>query len=217
MADPSQQYRVPAPGLVIRDTSDGWRVVYRLEPQPGEHVLAEVSIRPLGELRPGGLPARRARELCTPGEAIKAHHEAFAAWVADWPATGRQAHLLDRLAEAYEAAGKLPKGFRAAWRARLEEQAGRQAGWHALAVPELPAGRQQRLVFTFAQYRQALDARHHAPIKRVAELQSRQVAQVRDDIHDARVEGLATPVRGRGVSGGQLTAKGQAIGREIGL
>jgi hypothetical protein len=201
-----------------------WEVVYLLEPVKSETVIRSITVRPVGDgvVPPDGLPARTARDLIRPGAALAFHRAALALEV--WWATSGLPWFAQKLAGASESdeddptthrAKKITRALEAKWPdmpRNAEMWEGYIASMLALGaewqhVPSVPRDRLQRLARTAQLYVEAREYGHRAPIRRVADLQERNPASVRDDIHEARLEGLLTPSRGHGHAGGQLTRR----------
>jgi hypothetical protein len=87
----------------------------------------------------------------------------------------------------------------------------RQAFDRARKTPADPSDRPLRLARTAALYVEALADGDAAPVKRVAGSMGRSIAQVRSDIHEARIAELLTPAPAQGRSGGGLTQAAIAI------
>ena len=214
--EPRDTHSIPALGLVVARPAPGWEVVYLLEPQAGEAVLREVRIRPIGELPLGGLPARLARDIVRPGVALALHRD----WLRDqWddrdPALRVTLALLRGVAasEGRSLAG-IPRPDTKGWKAVVDAIAGAVAAWASLPAT-VPTDRPRRLAETAGLYVRARQAGERAPNKTVAEWQGRSAQAVRDDIHEARQEGLLTKTKGFGYSGGSLTPTAVAILKEV--
>lgn len=200
-------------GEVIDRRHPRWEVVYHLKPQDGETVLRDVVIRPTdnGATPADGLLARLARDLVRPGFALEAHR-AFLTQEVKW--TRHLADLVVKDAEgafvAYMESKGLPVPHDAeGWRKLLEATDELAGAWQH--VPVVPTDRIERLARTAQLYLEARSNGHRAPSRHVAELQDRKPAAVRDDIHEARLEGLLTRTRGYGHPGGQLTPRALAL------
>jgi hypothetical protein len=225
-------------GLVTaRPPSDPrWEVAYELAPVSGAAVIRSIHVRPAGdgEAPPDGLLARTARDLIRPGAALAFHRFALASALTwdtrelpklvpdlvlyeadddgDDPSESRARRRAGRIVAMVEA--KWPDMPHTAedWRAYIDSTLSLVAEWQHVAV--VPANRIERLARTAQLYVAAREDGHRAPVRRVAELQERIPASVRDDIHEARLEGLLTKTRGYGHAGGTLTPRARQVLRE---
>lgn len=104
------------------------------------------------------------------------------------------------------------------WRRVLEHLGLADTPWET-AVDSMMRRRRKpdrilRLALTAALYDQALRNGSRKPNEEVARRQGRKAELVRDDLKRAREAGLLGDAPGRGVPGGQLTAKGERILQE---
>lgn len=216
--------------------AEGWQVTYDLGIQGQQLVLIGVHLRSVvaevertlpasakagrslpGSMRTipaGGLSAERVRSLIKPGAAMR---EFLAAAFEDrlsWPASRSE------IEKAIQAGNK-----GRAWQAKPTPEYLDFVAWlktlpamrrivHRGPIAMLP--RKQRIAWTSAEYVRAAAMRHPAPRRRVAELQGRDEAAVRDDLHAARVEHPVLLVGGGvGKVGGQPTAELNRIIEEM--
>jgi len=208
-------------GQLIEDIDRDWQVVYRLAIQDSEQVvIAGLTIRPRDwrasgarppagrGLAPGGLSSRQLRSL-KPGTSLRD----FVAAARDDPGRFRPAvdevGILDLAAlfgaEATAEFQEKLDGYFFEWLELLKT-------FPVFRPSSIPVQRRLRLARTAALYVKARDEGYAAPRKRVAELQGRAEAAVRDDLYAARHESpplLSTSPKGR--AGGVLTDAAIAI------
>ena len=220
---------------VIADLDDGWQAVYKLAPQGSEIVIAGVEIRPrlpAGVVPVGGLTTRLTRTL-RPALALKL----FRGELEETLTPGTDAYRSQGVAIRFLVANELPEMIKtgvvtadiaaavtsfvaddeSGWQEWLSRNSERWTGWGA-AFDELRPGsrrpqaeRLRRLAETAALYISARADSDPAPNQRVAQIQGRSTAQVRDDLRSARRAELLTETPGRGRAGGTLTAKAREI------
>lgn len=196
-------------GEVIDHRDPQWEVVYTFEPVQGQTVLEQIHIRPAkGKPTPrDGLSARLARDLVRPGYALEVHR----AWLRLELEKTKMLHdvivtdATGQFAEWIESKGWRPPTDEAGWSEVFRETAELIGKWQSIAY--VPLDRTERLARTAQLYLEARAGGDRAPVQRVAALQERTPSSVRDDVHQARLEGLLTRTRGYGHAGGELTKR----------
>jgi hypothetical protein len=163
---------------------DGWQSSFRLAIEAGEVVVAELRIAPEGAVPPGGLTARRARDACRFGPALKFSREALAA---EYREHG-EGHQLFRPTQVDSES----------WRAWASGQLERRPG---------PRSRGD-LVYAVlaASYADKIQAGRRDAARLIAEELGRTPSHVRELVATARERGLLTETK-QGRAGGALTQK----------
>jgi hypothetical protein len=209
-------------GQLVEDLGEDWQVIYRLAIQGSEQVIiAGLTVRPRDwratgskppagrGVTPGGLTARRLRSL-RPATTLRDFIEAARTDPGRFRRAGGTADLRD-LAELFgaDAAAELGRKVDTYFFEWLELLRTIPAFDQRLVSPD----RRIRLAQTAALYVQAQAGGHRAPRKRVAELQGRADASVRDDLYAARNARppLLTEAANKGKAGGVLTDAAVAI------
>jgi hypothetical protein len=187
--------------------ADGWRATYAIGVVNRTPCVIGVLLNPPNGAPGYGLTSRQARQLIRPAEAVARFRQATM--------NKKQVVIVEGWRVEETTIGQATRALR---------EAGQQMRRHIRGFEEWvrrlsahPTNRRQRIAMTAALYVRAQAEGHPRPRKRVAEIQGRPDAAVRDDLYRARHENppLLTDTGVRGRSSGELTDAGWQVIKEV--